>query len=82
MPPDVGVAHARVSLAKTNVCSQEQRLLTLAKENQSPLGLYRNPPTFKLYRVVNDPIRGLSLLITPLTSLYILIPADPFKPET
>ncbi len=32
--------------------------------------------------ILNDPIRGLSLLITPLTSLYILIPADPFKPET
>ncbi len=49
MPPDVGVAHAHVSLAKTNVCLQEQRkqsFLTLPKENQSPLGLYRNPLTF------------------------------------
>ncbi len=31
------------------VCLQKQRkqsFLTLAKENQSPLGLYQNPPTF------------------------------------
>ncbi len=46
---DVGVAHAPVSLVKTNVCLQEQRkqsFLTLAMENQSLLGLYRYPPTF------------------------------------
>ncbi len=33
----------------SRVCLKEQRkqsFLTLAKENQSPLGLYRNPPTF------------------------------------
>ncbi len=33
----------------SQVCFQEQRkqsFLTLTKENQSPLGLYRNPPTF------------------------------------
>ncbi len=39
----------RMSLAKTNVRLQEQRkqsFLTLPKENQSPFGLYRNPPTF------------------------------------
>ncbi len=45
----VGVAHAPVSLVKTNVCLHEQRkqsFLTLAMENQSLLGLYRYPPTF------------------------------------
>ncbi len=56
MPLDVGVGHARVSRKRLktfvlvkNVCLQEQRkqcFLTLAKENQSPLGLYRNPLTF------------------------------------
>ncbi len=36
-------------LKYARVCLQEQRkqsFLTLAKENQSPLGLYWNPPTF------------------------------------
>ncbi len=37
------------SMLVSRVCLQEQRkqsFLTLAKENQSPLGLYRNPLTF------------------------------------
>ena len=46
---EVSFAHTPVSLVKTKVCLQEQRkqvsLLTLAKENQFTLGLYRNPPT-------------------------------------
>ncbi len=45
---DVDTVHA--SLAKTNVCSQEQSFLTLAKETQSPLGLYWNPLTFFFYK--------------------------------
>jgi len=49
MTYEVSVVHAPVSLVKTNVClwdQKKQSFLTLAKENQSPLGLYRNPPTF------------------------------------
>ncbi len=44
--PDIGTAHACLNLPKNNVCLQEQckqSFLTLPKENQSPLGFYRNP---------------------------------------
>ncbi len=49
MTKDFGAVHVCVSLAKTNVCLKPQRkqsFLALSKENQSPLGLYKNPPTF------------------------------------
>ncbi len=43
-------SHAHLwDMLVSRVCLQEQRkqsFLTLAKENQSPLGLYQNPPTF------------------------------------
>ncbi len=60
----------------SRVCLMEQRkqsFLTLAKENQSPLGLYRNPPTFfftnpRFVLLINDQrfvlFRSLSTFVT------------------
>ncbi len=45
---DVGVVHAHVSLVIWLKEQRKQSFLTLPKENKSPLGLYRNPPTFLL----------------------------------
>uniref|UniRef100_A0A671KJW9 Uncharacterized protein n=1 Tax=Sinocyclocheilus anshuiensis TaxID=1608454 RepID=A0A671KJW9_9TELE len=79
MTYEVSVAHAPVSLVKTNVCYEEQRkqsFLTLAKENQSPLGLYRNPPTFfftnpRFVLLISDHCFGLISAAFPGSSLLI-----------
>ncbi len=69
----------------SRVCLQEQRkqcFLTLAKENQSPFGLYRNPLTFCFTNpqfVLRIHDRRLVFLLSPRLSLITLQQSDELR---